>query len=56
MRKHVIHMKCHEIFRDFREAILTFLREEVPGNWWNYGAVVTDDFRITAPGDFPILA
>jgi transposase len=32
MHKHITHNKCHETFRDFRDAILTFLREEVPRN------------------------
>ncbi len=26
MHKHIIHNKCHETFRDFSAAILTFLR------------------------------
>jgi transposase len=56
MHKHITHNKCHETFRDFRDAILTFLREEVPRNWRIYCDDVTDNFRIISPGDFRILA
>jgi hypothetical protein len=30
MHKHVTHNRCHATFADFKVAILTFLREEVP--------------------------
>ena len=30
MHKHITHNRCHATFADFREAILTFLREDVP--------------------------
>jgi len=56
MHKHVTHNKCHETFRDFSDAILTFLREEVPRNWRLYCDEVTDNFRIISPKDFRILA
>ena len=56
MHKHITHNKCHETFRDFRDAILTFLREEVPRNWRLYCDEVTDNFRIISPKNFRILA
>ena len=56
MHKHITHNTCHETFKDFREAILTFLREEVPRNWRLYCDEVTDNFRIISPKDFRILA
>ena len=56
MHKHITHNTCHETFKDFREAILTFLREEVPRNWRLYCDEVTDNFRIISPKDFQILA
>ena len=56
MHRHVTHNKCHETFRDFRDAILTFLREEVPSNWRTYCDEVTDNFRIISPKNFRILA
>ena len=45
MHRHITHNKCHERFRDFRDAILTLLREDAPSN-----------FRIISPEDFRILA
>ena len=56
MHKHITHNKCHETIKDFKGAILTFLREEVPRKWRIYRDEVTDNFRIISPGDFRILA
>ena len=56
MHKHITHNKCHETFRHFSNAILTFLREEVPRNWRIYCDEVTDNFRIISPKDFRVLA
>ena len=56
MHKHVTHNRCHETFADFRTAILTFLREEVPRKWGTYCDQVTDHFRVISPKDFRILA
>ena len=56
MHKHITHNTCHETFRDFSGAILTFLREEVPRNWRLYCDEVTDNFRIISHEDFRILA
>ena len=56
MHRHITHNKCHETFKDFRDAILTFLREDVPRNWRLYCDEVTDNFRIISPKDFRILA
>ena len=56
MHKHITHNRCYERFADFRDAMLTFLREEVPGNWDAYCDTVSDNFRIISPKDFRILA
>jgi len=56
MHKQITHNKCHETFRDFSDAILTFLREEVPRNWRLYCDDVTDNFRIISSKDFRFLA
>jgi len=56
MHKHITHNKCHETFQDSKDAILTFLREEVPRNWRIYCDEVTDNFRTISPKDFWILA
>jgi transposase len=56
MHKYITHNRCHGTFADFRDAILTFLRDEVPRNWHRYCDSVTDNFRIISPEDFRILA
>ena len=56
MHKHVTHNRCHETFGDFKAAVLTFLREEVPRKWDAYCDQVTDNFRIISPKDFRVLA
>jgi len=56
MHKHTTHNRCYERFADFRDAMLTFLREEVPRNWPSHCDAVSDNFRIISPKDFRILA
>ena len=56
MHKHVTHNRCHATFADFKAAILTFLREEVPRKWGIYCDEVTDNFRIISPNNFRVLA
>src|SRR4051794_13144839 len=56
MHKHITHNRCHKTFADFREAILTFLREQVPRNWHAYCDAVSDNFRVISPKDFRMLA
>ena len=38
--------RCHATFADFKAAILTFLREEVPRKWGIDCDQLTDNFRI----------
>jgi hypothetical protein len=52
MQKHITHNRCHETFAGFKAAILTFLRDEVPGKWHTYYDEVTDNFRVISPKDF----
>ena len=56
MHKHITHNRCYETFADFSDAILTFLREEVPRNWHVYCDAVSDNFPVISPKDFRILA
>ena len=56
MHKPITHNRCSERFADFRDAILTFLREEVPRNWTVFCDQVSDNFRIISPKDFRIRA
>jgi transposase len=56
MHKHVTHNRCYASFKDFRAAILDFLRHDVPKNWKTYCDQVTDNFRIIDPKVFRVLA
>ena len=56
MHKHITHNTRHATFKQFSEAVLTFLREEVPRKWQTYCDEVTDNFRIIDPEDFRVLA
>ncbi len=56
MHKHVTHNKCYTTFNDFTDAILTFLRRDVPKNWRIHCDAVSDNFRLISPKDFRILA
>ena len=56
MHKHVTHNRCYQIFTRFKDAVLTFLRDEVPRKWHVYCGTVTDNFRTIDPKDFRILA
>jgi transposase len=56
MHKHLTHNRCYPTFAEFRAAILTFLREEVPRKWSTYCDEVTDNFRVISPKDFRVLA
>ena len=49
------HVEHHETFADFKNATLTFLREEVPRKWHVYCDEITDNFRIISPKDFRLL-
>ena len=55
MHRHITHNRCHATFKDFREAILHFLRVEVPRKWRDYCDEVSDNFRIIDPKDFRVL-
>jgi transposase len=56
MHQHITHNRCHATFAAFKDAILTFLREDVPRKWHLYCDDVSDNFRIISPKDFRILA
>jgi transposase len=56
MHRHITHNTTHATFKQFSEAVLTFLREEVPRKWQTFCDEVTDNFRIISPDDFRVLA
>lgn len=55
MHKNVTHNRCYPKFNDFCDAVLGFLRDNVPKNWRTYCDSVTDNFRIINPADFRVL-
>jgi transposase len=55
MQGHIGHNQCRATFKDFREAILDFLRVEVSRKWRHYCDEITDNFRIIDPKDSRVL-
>ena len=56
MHKHLTHNKTYPKYRDFADAMLHFLRAEVPQRWGEFRDLVTDNFRVIEPANFRILA
>ena len=56
MHKHVTHNKTYAKFRDFADAILGFLRDDVPRRFDEFSSTITDNFRVIDPKDFRIVA
>jgi transposase len=55
MHRHTTHNKCYATFKEFSVAMLSFLRDDVPANWREWGDEVTDNFRIINPKEFRII-
>jgi transposase len=55
MHKNVTHNRCHTTYNGFCEAVLGFLRRDVPSRWSTLCDSVTDNFRIISPRDFRVL-
>jgi hypothetical protein len=56
IKLHFVPPYRHATFRDFSTTMLTFLREDVPGNWRECCDELTDDFRIITSTECQILA
>ena len=56
MHEHLTHNKTYPTCREFADAILAFLRDEVPRRWGEFCNSVTDNFRVILPAKFRILA
>ena len=56
MHKHVTHNKSYARCKDFADATLGFLRDNIPENWEKFRDSVTDNFRIISPKEFRIMA
>jgi transposase len=56
MHHHVTHNRDHKTFREFRSAVLTFLRRTIPKKWHLFRDRITDNFRVISPSDFRVIA
>ena len=56
MHKSLTHNRTYPTYREFAEAMLHFLRAEVPQKWGEFADSITDNFRIIRPANFRILA
>ena len=45
----------HKTIRDFANAILGFLRTDVPQNWHAFCDYVSDNSRVIEPADFRVI-
>ena len=55
MHKTVTHNRCYATYNGFCEAVLGFLRRDVPNRWNTFCDSATDNFRIISPEDFRVL-
>jgi transposase len=55
MHKNITHNRDHSTVRDFANAILAFLRTDVPRKWSSFRDSVSDNFRIIDPSVFRII-
>lgn len=56
MHHQVTHNTAYRTFREFRAAILTFLRWTIPKQWHLFRDRITDNFRVINPADFRVVA
>ena len=55
MHKHVTHNRCYATFSGFCDAMLGFLKQDVPRDWGDLCDSVSDNFRVISPKDFRVL-
>jgi transposase len=55
MHRNITHNRCYSTYSGFCQAVLHFLRSDVPEKWETFCDSVTDNFRVISPGDFRIL-
>ena len=55
MHRNITHNRCYATFNEFCDAMLGFLKEDVPKNWGVLCDDVSDNFRIISPSDFRVL-
>jgi transposase len=55
MHRNITHNRCYVTFNEFCDAMLGFLKEDVPKNWGDLCDDVSDNFRVISPKDFRVL-
>jgi transposase len=55
MHKNITHNRCHATYKDFADATLGFLRQDIPKRWREFTSTVTDNFRIIDPKTFRVV-
>lgn len=55
MHRNVTHNKSYPSYREFADAMLRFLRTDVPAKWGTLCDSVSDNFRVIDPANFRIL-
>jgi hypothetical protein len=55
MHRNITHNQCYATFNEFCDAMLGFLKEDVPKNWGDLCDDVSDNFRVISPKDFRVL-
>ena len=55
MHKNITHNRCYDTYREFADAVLGFLRHDVPRRWPEFCDKVTDNFRIINPEKFRVV-
>ena len=56
MHRHVTRNTRYETISEFADAILPFLRVEVPKRFGEFAQTITDNFRVIDPKDSRIVA
>jgi hypothetical protein len=56
MHRNLTHNRWYAAFNEFCDAMLGFLKEDVPRNWGDLCDDVSDNFRVISPKDFWALA
>jgi transposase len=55
MHQNITHNKPYNTFKEFRQALLIFLKHTIPKNWTQYADQITDNFRIISLENARIL-
>jgi len=56
MHQNITHNRDFKTLREFRRAVIEFLRYEVPKHWGRFCDRITDNFRVIRHKDFRVIA